>query len=48
MPLADAEPVLEGARRFCDSRGLAFDAYPMHELARPPGCSAAVRVVQRS
>src|SRR5439155_25794825 len=36
MPLADIEWVLEGAHRFCDSRGLAFDAYPMHELAAHP------------
>jgi hypothetical protein len=28
--------VLEGAHRFCDGRGLAFDAYPMHELAAHP------------
>jgi len=36
MPLADIEWVLEGAHRFCESRGLAFDAYPMHELAAHP------------
>jgi hypothetical protein len=36
MPLADIEWVLEGAHRFCDSRSLAFDAYPMHELAAHP------------
>ena len=36
MPLADIEWVLEGAHRFCDGRGLAFDAYPMHELAAHP------------
>jgi len=26
MPLADIEWVLEGAHRFCDGRGLGFDA----------------------
>jgi hypothetical protein len=36
MPLADIEWVLDGAHRFCDSRGLGFDAYPMHELAAHP------------
>jgi hypothetical protein len=36
MPLADIEWVLEEAHRFCDSRGVGFDAYPMHELAAHP------------
>jgi hypothetical protein len=36
MPLADIEWVLDGAHRYCDRRGLAFDAYPMHELAAHP------------
>jgi hypothetical protein len=36
MPLADIERVLEDAHRFCDRRGVAFDAYPMHELAAHP------------
>jgi hypothetical protein len=36
MPLADIEWVLQEAHRFCDGRGLAFDAYPMHELAAHP------------
>ncbi|MBV9382006.1 MAG: hypothetical protein JO242_15230 [Streptosporangiaceae bacterium] len=36
MPLADVEWVLDGAHRFCDGRGLGFDAYPMHELAAHP------------
>jgi len=36
MPLADIEWVLESAHRFCDGRGLGFDAYPMHELAAHP------------
>ncbi len=36
MPLADIEWVLEGAHRFCDGRGLAFDSYPMHEVAAHP------------
>jgi hypothetical protein len=36
MPLADIEWALEGAHWFCASRGLAFDAYPMHELAAHP------------
>ena len=36
MPLADIEWVLEEAHRFCDGAGLAFDAYPMHEVAAHP------------
>ncbi|MBV9451505.1 MAG: hypothetical protein JO345_37025 [Streptosporangiaceae bacterium] len=36
MPLADIEWVLAEAHRFCDDRGLGFDAYPMHELAAHP------------
>jgi hypothetical protein len=36
MPLADIAWALEGAHQFCESRGLAFDAYPMHELAAHP------------
>jgi hypothetical protein len=44
MPLADIEQVLEGAHRFCDSRGLAFDAYPMHELAAHPDAARLFRL----
>jgi hypothetical protein len=36
LPLTDIEWVLEEARRFCDGRGVGFDAYPMHELAAHP------------
>jgi hypothetical protein len=36
MPLADIERVLQEAHRFCDDRGVAFDAYPMHEVAAHP------------
>jgi hypothetical protein len=36
MPLADIEWVLDEAHRHCGRRGLAFDAYPMHELAAHP------------
>ena len=36
MPLADIEWVLQEAHRFCDGAGLAFDAYPMHEMAAHP------------
>jgi hypothetical protein len=36
MPLSDIEWVLDGAHAFCDSRSLAFDASPMHELAAHP------------
>jgi hypothetical protein len=35
MPLSDIERVLEEAHRFCDGRGVGFDAYPMHEVAAP-------------
>ena len=36
MPLADIEWVLAEAHRFCDDAGLAFDTYPMHEMAAHP------------
>ena len=36
MPLADIEWVLAEAHRFCDDHGVAFDAYPMHEVAAHP------------
>lgn len=36
MPVGDIAWVLERAQRFCEDRGLAFDAYPMHELAAHP------------
>jgi hypothetical protein len=36
MPVHDIAWVLERAHQFCDDRGLAFDAYPMHELAAHP------------
>ena len=36
MPLADIEWVLAEAHRFCDGAGLAFDTYPMHEMAAHP------------
>ncbi len=36
MPLADIAWALERAHRFCDDQGLAFNAYPMHEMAAHP------------
>jgi hypothetical protein len=36
MPLRDIEWVLDLAHRFCDGRGVGFDAYPMHEVAAHP------------
>ena len=39
MPLADIEWALEQAHRFCDGRGVGFDAYPMHEVAAHPGAA---------
>ena len=36
MPLAGIAWVLEQAHRFCDGRGVGFDAYPMHEVAAHP------------
>jgi hypothetical protein len=36
MPVHDIAWVLEQAHQFCDDRGLAFDAYPMQELAAHP------------
>ena len=40
IPLADIKWVLDGAHRFCDNRGIAFDAYPMHELAAHPDAAS--------
>ena len=36
MPLAVIEWTLAEAHRFCDGRGVGFDAYPMHEVAAHP------------
>ena len=36
MTLADIEWVLAEAHRFCDEHDMAFDAYPMHEVAAHP------------
>jgi hypothetical protein len=36
MPVHEIAWVLTHAHQFCDDRGLAFDAYPMHELAAHP------------
>jgi hypothetical protein len=44
MDLADIAWVLEAAHRFCDDRGLAFDAYPMHEMAAHPDAARLFRL----
>ena len=36
MPVADVAWVLEQTHQFCDTHGLGFGAYPMHELAAHP------------
>ena len=47
MPLSDIGWVLEEAHRFCDDRGVAFDAYPMHEMAAHPGAAALFGLFNR-
>lgn len=40
IPAEDIAWVLDGAHRFCADRGLAFDAYPMHEVVAHPDAAA--------
>ena len=44
MPVADVAFVLEQAHRFCDEHGLAFGAYPMHEVAWHPQATAILQL----
>jgi hypothetical protein len=44
MSLGEVGTVLEEARRFCAERGLAFGAYPMHELAAHPQAAELLRL----
>jgi hypothetical protein len=44
MPVEDIAWVLEAAHRVCDDRGLAFDAYPMHEMAAHPDAARLFRL----
>jgi hypothetical protein len=44
MELGEIAWVLEEAHRFCDDRGLEFDAYPMHELAAHPQAARLFRL----
>src|SRR2546421_12467824 len=44
MPADEIAWVLEGAHRFCAERGLAFDAYPMHEMAAHPDAARLFRL----
>ena len=44
MPVGDVAFVLEQAHRFCDEHGLAFGAYPMHEVAAHPQAPAILRL----
>jgi len=48
MPLADIEWVLAEAHQFCDGAGLAFDAYPMHEMAAHPDAARLLRCLIRT
>ena len=47
MPLSDIGWVLEEAHRFCDDRGVAFDADPMHEMAAHPDAAALFGLFNR-
>lgn len=44
MPVEDVAWVIEQSHRFCDERGLAFDAYPMHEMAAHPDAAQLFRL----
>lgn len=44
MPLADIVWTLEHAHRFCDDHGLAFEAYPMHEVLAHPDAPQLFRL----
>lgn len=44
MPLADAGLVVEQLDRFCSDRGLAYDAYPMHEVTAHPEAASLIRL----
>ena len=44
MPVADVAWVLEQTHRFCETYGLGFGAYPMHELAAHPRASELLRL----
>ena len=47
MPLSDIGWVLEEAHRFCDDCGVAFDAYPMHEMAAHPDAATLFGLFNR-
>jgi hypothetical protein len=44
MPVDDVAWVLEQTHRFCDTHGLSFGAYPMHELAAHPQAVELLRL----
>jgi hypothetical protein len=44
MPLDDIAWVLEQTHAYCDERGLAFAAYPMHEVAAHPDAAQLLRL----
>jgi hypothetical protein len=44
MPVDDIAWVLEQTHQFCDTHGLGFGAYPMHELAAHPQAPELLRV----
>jgi hypothetical protein len=44
MPPGDVAWALEQVHRFCDTHGLGFGAYPMHELAAHPQAAQLLRL----
>jgi hypothetical protein len=46
MPLREIAWALDAAHRFCDDRGLAFESFPMHEVAAHPEAAAVMELFQ--
>lgn len=46
MPLEELAWALDEAHRFCDERGLAFESFPMHELAAHPEAPGVMELFQ--
>ena len=44
MPLSDIARVLDEAHRFCEANGLAFDAFPLHEMMAHPEVSGMLEL----
>jgi hypothetical protein len=47
MPLTDVAWVLESVHEWCDSKGLRFGAFPMHEVAAHPQAAELLRLFAR-